>query len=106
MFESQRYLALMERIDQRLEEQNNLLREMVRSLTGRPTATPSPGAQEGYRIRTDKDVVVVTRAMREEQRRKALEAEEFPHRTPAPGPDFEPLNLSPGSESSNGAPRF
>jgi len=67
-------------------ENNSLLRELIRALTGQPATTGTVSlSRPASRIRTDKDVFVVTRTMVEAQDRRRQEAEIAPHRIPANG---------------------
>lgn len=92
-----------------IREQNSLLRELLQA-QGRPAKTlptplsaPPPPAPKANRIRTDKDVMVVTREMLWNQQVEAERAK-LPHTPPAgtpppiPEPFFEmgiPVAISP-----------
>ncbi len=95
-------LLLLGHLCRLVEEQNSLLRELVRVQTGRPAATrqhlPLGSVQ---RIRTDRDVSLVTRDQAVQETLRKKEAEIAPWRlqdnlakasTPANGLDSAPGN--------------
>ena len=107
-------LLLLGHLCRLVEEQNSLLRELVRVQTGRPAQTRQHlPLGTAPRIRTDRDVSLVTREQSVQETLRKKEAEIAPWRlqdhlakasTPANGLDSAPGNsITPPSETT--APR-
>ena len=91
-----------------LEEQNALLRELSSAL-GRPSVVPRvqaelPRIRAPYVVRTEKDVMRVTREDRLTDQMKRQQDEMATWRIPVNGPDFEPTPKSSGLTPSDISP--
>lgn len=74
-----------QRVEDLLQEQNQLLRELIFALTGRQSQIPKrQPLPQGYKPRTANDVTLVTRETLLEQQRKAEAKEAAESRTNEP----------------------
>lgn len=75
----------LQRVEDLLAEQNQLLRELTFALTGRQSQVPRrQPLPEGFKPRTAKDVTVVTRETLLNQQREAEQKEQTELRTAEP----------------------
>lgn len=82
------------------EETNSLLRELLVAHTGNYAKTPRTRVQAPSRTFTDKDVTVVTRAMRIQQEQTRQTQTAAPWRTFVSGPASETTSPKDGSMPS------